>query len=164
MASVEEALAAHGLGRYEISNFARPGHESRHNLGYWRGDDYLGLGCAAYGAVRSADGDAVRYRNDVAPGRWAEAALARPDEMTTDREPLDADARLRERIMLGLRLAAGFDLEQAAADVGATAWTREREREAGRLVARGRLHRDGARLRIPREAWAFADDTAARLF
>src|SRR5690606_38939046 len=61
--AVGEALAPHGLDRYEISNFAASGEEARHNLAYWRGDDYLGLGCAAYGTISTGGGRAERYRN-----------------------------------------------------------------------------------------------------
>jgi oxygen-independent coproporphyrinogen-3 oxidase len=164
MFAVEEALAGAGLRRYEVSNFARPGEEARHNLGYWRGDDYLALGCAAYGTLSRDGGDAVRWRNDVAPSRYMDRALARPAELATQVESLDGETRLRERIMLGLRLTEGVDLARAARDLGASPWTAEREREAERLVARGRLRRDGDRLSVPRDAWIWVDDTAARLF
>ena len=50
--AIEEALEARGLRHYEISNYAVPGEEARHNLAYWRGDEYLGLGCAAFGFAR----------------------------------------------------------------------------------------------------------------
>ncbi len=59
--AVEAALTAEGFVHYEISNYARPGAEARHNLGYWRGVDYLGLGCAAFGTLSTGDGSAVRY-------------------------------------------------------------------------------------------------------
>lgn len=66
--------------------------------------------------------------------------------------------------MLGLRLAAGLDLEAAAKDLDLDPFTAERTRTIDGLVSRGRLERDGTRLRIPRAAWLFTDDTAARLF
>ena len=56
---MEEALSARGLAHYEISNYARPGHEARHNLGYWRGVDYLGLGCGAFGTVSNDGGTPI---------------------------------------------------------------------------------------------------------
>lgn len=161
--AVEEALARRGLVHYEVSNFATPGEESRHNLGYWQGHDYLGLGCAAFGAIEQPSGDYVRYRNLPEPGRYLEAVRAgKPIELTV--EPLSREARLRERIMLGLRLADGFDLARAAEETGALAWTSERSRAAERLVGRGRLVVEGDRLRVPREAWIWVDDTAAALF
>ena len=66
--------------------------------------------------------------------------------------------------MLGLRLEGGFDLEVAAAALGISPWNDERKRAAEGLVKRERLVVDGPRLHIPRAAWLFTDDTAARLF
>lgn len=155
--AVDDALAAKGLAHYEISNYAVPGEEARHNLGYWRGEEYLGLGCAAYGFVRTPSGG-VRWRNSPDPQRYQHGTEA-PTE-----EALDPLALLRERIMLGLRLAAGFDLARAGQDLGLDPFTPERRRAIEALVARGRLVHEGARLEIPREAWLYTDDTAARLF
>jgi len=169
--AIDEALAARGLRHYEISNYAIAGDEARHNLGYWRGEEYVGLGCGAYGMVRAETGT-VRYRNPLDPRAYV--AATRSDRQHGDRqgtdgvssttEPLDATTLLRERIMLGLRLADGLDLRAAGDDLGIDPWTAERTREVERLVARGRLVRDGGHLHIPREAWLWTDDTAARLF
>jgi oxygen-independent coproporphyrinogen-3 oxidase len=169
--AVEGSLAARGLQHYEISNYAEPGQEARHNLGYWRGLPYLGLGCGAFGFLR-APGGGVRYRNAVDPARYvegargaAEAGYARPvTGVLGTREPLDAEALLRERIMLGLRLRAGFDLGEAASDLGVDPWPDGRARAARRLVLGGRLDREGDHLRIPPRAWLFANDVAAQLF
>ncbi len=174
--AIDEALASRGLAHYEISNYAAPGEEARHNLGYWRGEEYLGLGCAAYGFVRSApggDGGArgVRYLNPKDPRRYVEAAhgakrdaIGEGDALSISAEALDGATLLRERIMLGLRLAGGFDLARAASELGVEAWPDERRRAADALVARGRLAEEGTTLRIPPAAWLFTDDTAARLF
>jgi oxygen-independent coproporphyrinogen-3 oxidase len=66
--------------------------------------------------------------------------------------------------MLGLRIEEGVDLEEAAIDLRAPGWTAERRQAALWLEQRGRLVVEDSRLRIPREAWLWADDTAARLF
>jgi oxygen-independent coproporphyrinogen-3 oxidase len=79
-------------------------------------------------------------------------------------EPLDAEALLRERIMLGLRVAEGFDGAAARGEALHLARPFLRPRLDPELVARGRVVRDGDRLRVPREAWLWTDDTAARLF
>jgi putative oxygen-independent coproporphyrinogen III oxidase len=164
--AIDEALSVRGFEHYEVSNYAVPGEEARHNLGYWRGDEYLGLGCAAYGFVLQEAGPqvqatpgvhGVRYRNDPLPDRYVQGA-------DSTREPLDAPTLVRERIMLGLRLRSGFDLDDAARALGAPGWTPERERAAGWLVERGRIVREGGRIRVPRDAWLWTDDTAARLF
>jgi oxygen-independent coproporphyrinogen-3 oxidase len=161
--AIEEALGAAGLRHYEVSNYAVPGFESQHNLGYWRGRDYLGLGCAAYGTLGRADGSAERYRNAIDPAEYVRAALSRAP-IVVSREELDPETRLRERIMLGLRLEAGFDLDAAARELGVPAWPTARRRAADELVASGRLVEDGGKLRVPREAWIFADGVAAALF
>lgn len=171
--AVEGALEARGLRHYEISNYAAPGEEARHNLAYWHGDEYLGLGCAAFGFALDGKerGRGVRWRNTLEPRRYVDATRAMRDDVLGDgdgvsmfSEELDAVALLRERIMLGLRLASGVDLSQAGRDLGIDAWTPERLRAIEGLVLRGRLLREGDVLRIPRAAWLFTDDIAARLF
>jgi oxygen-independent coproporphyrinogen-3 oxidase len=163
--AIEEKLQARGLAHYEISNYARPGDEAQHNLGYWRGTDYLGLGCAAYGTIGDAAGHAVRYRNVPDPGRYAKAArdgvLA---ALVESEEPLDPETRLRERIMLGLRLRDGFDLEGSARELGIPAWTADRRRAADRLIARGDLTLEDGHLRLPPRARVYADGITAALF
>jgi putative oxygen-independent coproporphyrinogen III oxidase len=182
--AIDEALGARGFGHYEVSNYAQPGEEARHNLGYWRGDEYLGLGCAAVGFVRGDElsgaggaGDArepprgVRYRNAVVPDRFVQSTLTATagvagagDGISESSERLDASTLLRERIMLGLRIVGGIDIEAAAHALGTTGWTPERMRAAAWLEARGRIVREGTHVRIPRTAWLWTDDTAARLF
>ncbi|MDB4933899.1 MAG: hypothetical protein JWP87_871 [Labilithrix sp.] len=171
--AIEEALEARGLRHYEISNYAVPGEEARHNLAYWRGDEYLGLGCAAFGYARDQHrtGHGIRWRNAIEPKRYVEATrgikddvLGEGDGVSMFAEDLDPTALLRERIMLGLRLVEGVDLGRASADLGIDPWTPERLRAIDRLAERGRLTRDGDVLRIPRAAWLFCDDIASRLF
>jgi putative oxygen-independent coproporphyrinogen III oxidase len=156
--AIDEALAGRGLRHYEVSNYAREGQEARHNLGYWRGDEYLGLGCGAYGFVMEGRGVGARYRNEVVPEKYVK------DAAETSREPLDAGTLMRERIMLGLRMVGGVDLAAEAKDLGAEGWTEERRKASSWLEERGRIVREGTRARIPREAWLWTDDTAARLF
>jgi oxygen-independent coproporphyrinogen-3 oxidase len=161
--AVEEALTALGFVHYEISNYARPGQEARHNLGYWRGADYLGLGCAAFGTLSTGAGAAVRYRNQIDPARYAAAARSGA-EVEAEREALDPETRLRERLMLGLRLLEGVDLAQAEADLGVPFWTPARRRAADKLAARGRLAIEESRLRVPAAARVWTDGVAAELF
>jgi putative oxygen-independent coproporphyrinogen III oxidase len=173
--AIDDALSSRGLRHYEISNYSQPGEEARHNLGYWRGDEYLGLGCAAVGFVRTEARDepvrGVRYRNAVQPDRYIEGTLkAKPgpagagDDVSESSEPLDAQTLLRERIMLGLRVEEGVDLDAAAGALDAPGWTPERVRASAWLEERGRVVRQGSRVRVPRAAWLWTDDTAARLF
>jgi oxygen-independent coproporphyrinogen-3 oxidase len=135
-----EDLAAAGLPRYEISNFALPGHESRHNLKYWRCEPFLACGVAAHW---SADGmrrfnvaGFEAYLRDVALRGEAEA----PESVSG--EPVDA---AQDRVMLGLRLAEGIDLDAIdALHPGARARFEpllERHAESGLVERSGRRFR-----------------------
>jgi oxygen-independent coproporphyrinogen-3 oxidase len=103
---VVETLTAAGYRWYETANFCREGSEARHNLAYWQGRDYLGLGI---GAVSTVGG--LRWRNGSRLAAYMEAvASARtpPREV----EPLDEAVKLRERLMLGLRLDESMALDE----------------------------------------------------
>lgn len=169
--AVHDALGELGFEHYEISNYAKAGAQAEHNVGYWVGRDYVGLGCGAFGTVTLPEGR-IRYRNTPVPDRYlssaplwptADTRRAGPGELVSEIERLTPEISLAERLMLGLRLAEGIDVEAAAAEVGAEPWPKERERTVERLAARGRIVRDGPRLRIPYEAWLLADATIASL-
>jgi len=81
----------------------------------------------------------------------------------SDTELISAETAFSERLLLGLRLAEGVDLDEAARETGAPAWTDERERAISRLVRSGRLAREGSRITIPRDAWLFADGVIREL-
>ncbi len=166
---VEAELAALGFEHYEISNYAKPGAEARHNLGYWRGRDYLGLGTGAFGTWRTARGR-ERYRNTPAHERYMKGWLSEElvdlgstGELVSELEPIPPEVALRERLLLGLRLAEGVELDELERDTGAVARTPERLRVLDRLLARGKLARDGERLYIPRDRWLFADAIIAEI-
>jgi oxygen-independent coproporphyrinogen-3 oxidase len=103
-------LAAAGLPAYEISNHARPGGACRHNLHVWRGGAYLGLGPGAHGRLRPGDaGGAWLATAGIAdPAGWLAAIEAGGDGLAT-RDPVSAEERAEELLMLGLRLADGID-------------------------------------------------------
>ncbi len=117
-----EVLGAAGLRRYEVSNHARPGEESRHNLVYWRRGHYLAAGLGAHGHIpaelagalglpRFAEAVSVRYWH----GRSLPAYLAAPPGLLPieGAEPVGAREAETERLMLGLRLAEGVELDAA---------------------------------------------------
>ncbi|HEY3666610.1 MAG TPA: radical SAM family heme chaperone HemW [Polyangiaceae bacterium] len=167
--AVEETLERAGFEHYEVSNYARNGARSRHNLGYWLGRDYLGLGCGAWGTL-SAGGERVRYRNTPSPERYlasgatyAEADLTRVGPLVANYEPIPPETALAERIMLGLRLADGIDLERAAHELGTPLWTAERARARDRLLAQGKLVLKDGVAAIPKRHWLFADGIIATL-
>ncbi len=100
-----DILSAAGLIDYEISNFAQPGFESRHNLGYWRGEDYLGLGPSACSTI-----GAQRWRN-VANTKSYVSQIAKGEPIREEQEEIDPALKIRERIMFGLRMREGVALE-----------------------------------------------------
>lgn len=157
---VARALADAGFAHYEISNYAREGHVAEHNVAIWRGGTYAGLGAGAWGTVRTKDG-LLRYRNAPAVERYQRAtgaaALWEISELVSDAERIDPATSVIERLLLGLRLAEGVDLDAISRATGTVVLTAERERSIERLVRSERLVRDGARLRIPEHAWLFAD-------
>lgn len=161
--AIEEALGRRGFGHYEISNYALEGEESRHNLGYWRGHDYLGLGCAAVGTLSTTEGEAVRYKNHPDPGRYLRGAASRA-LVEVEREPLSAETRLRERIMLGLRLARGIDLGEAGHALGIDPFTSDRRRALAHLSAAGKIVTSGTTVVVAPHARALTDGIAAELF
>jgi oxygen-independent coproporphyrinogen-3 oxidase len=95
-------LARAGYARYEISNFSKKGRESRHNLRYWLGEDYLGFGAAAHSYF---EGERFSYLPNVAD-------FARGGYMLSEREKIEDGERLTEFVMLRMRLAEGVLLEE----------------------------------------------------
>ncbi|MFP4361510.1 MAG: radical SAM family heme chaperone HemW [Alphaproteobacteria bacterium] len=104
----QDLLAARGLAAYEVSNHARPGAESRHNLVYWRAGAFAGIGPGAHGRLDLAAGR-VGTATERSPERWL-ARVERHGHGLAPFEPLDAPTRLAELVMMGLRLAEGVPL------------------------------------------------------
>ena len=168
--AISDLLTSRGWGHYEVSNFALPGHESKHNLWVWRGGSYVGLGAGAVGCATLSDGRVVRVQNTKDSVRYIRAMQsADGDSMWQESESIDSvevlssETLLIERIMLGLRLEEGVDVEAAGQELGVTGWTVRRQRASRRLEASGRIERYGGRVRIPRRAWLWENDTTARL-
>jgi coproporphyrinogen III oxidase-like Fe-S oxidoreductase len=105
----QEVTEAAGLPAYEISNHARPGAECRHNLLYWQGDDFLGIGPGAHGRLTDEAGRTTTHRRHRAPEIWRGMVLER-GEGTADAGLLSEDDRVVELVMMGLRLREGLSL------------------------------------------------------
>jgi oxygen-independent coproporphyrinogen-3 oxidase len=129
------ALALAGLGRYEISNFARPGRESLHNLNYWEQGEYLGLGPSAASYLAGE-----RRANTASAAAYIKAAASGDPVPQQYRETLSGRARAAERIMLGLRKISGIELPD---DIFI-----EFNQELDRLLEAGLIERSGRRVRI----------------
>ncbi|MEV5024005.1 coproporphyrinogen III oxidase [Sphingobium sp. LMA1-1-1.1] len=134
--------AAAGIRAYEISNHARPGQESRHNLTYWRYGDYVGVGPGAHGR---RDGLAtLRHRK---PENWM-SAVTRSGHGLQGEEPLDGRDRAREALLMGLRLAEGVDLDRIARLSGLPIDMLVDRHAIARIAGHGMIRQDGQRLRI----------------
>jgi putative oxygen-independent coproporphyrinogen III oxidase len=110
------AAARHGLAQYEISNYARPGGESRHNLAYWRYQDYAGIGPGAHGRV-TLGGALLATSRHRAPEIWAELVEANGTGATVE-TAVSAQDRAREALLMGLRLTTGVSFAGFEARTG----------------------------------------------
>jgi oxygen-independent coproporphyrinogen III oxidase len=136
-----ERLERAGLRQYEISNFARQGAESRHNLRYWRREPYLGVGLDAHSMLRRVDGDVMRFGNtddfvDYLNG-----------ELEAEVETVDRTAQLEEAWFLGLRLVEGVSPAALRAEFGIKA-VAECDEVLAELVADGLLTREEQRVAL----------------
>ncbi|HWC15009.1 MAG TPA: radical SAM family heme chaperone HemW [Actinomycetota bacterium] len=155
-AVADAVLGAAGYTRYEVSNWARPGRASAHNVLYWCAGDYLGFGSGAHGHVRGE--------------RWWTAKLPREFTGCVNRgvttrgggETLRADARAGEALMLGLRLASGIDVAAFAARFGTQPLVR-RAPDLDRLIADGLLERVDGTLRCTARGTMLSNEVAVRL-
>jgi oxygen-independent coproporphyrinogen-3 oxidase len=135
----QELCEEAGLPAYEISNHARTGSESRHNLLYWRGHDYAGIGPGAHSRV-TANSEKRALSTMKSPEAWREAVEARGHGFETD-EALSAEEAAEEYLLMGLRLAEGIDLARLA-ELGCAL----DENRTAALEADGLIRRDGNRL------------------
>lgn len=171
MLVAEVALSAAGLLRYEVANYAQPGHESRHNSVYWTGGAYLGVGPHAasmlprnlyapvgagegWGLPVTADGGEparIRWTREVALADYVRDPLAAPAPM----EALSGAEAAREDVMLGLRLTDGVPADQ----VQTAGVTRVLEQLEGRGLVRLGAGRDGlARWRTTQNGWLLGNE------
>jgi len=144
----QDITEAAGLPAYETSNHAAPGQESRHNLSYWRGDYYVGIGPGAHGRVpASAKGAATAHAQIKRPENWLESVetFGFGTEAT---DAVNAEDRFIEAVMMGLRLRQGINLKELEARLGVSAKTVIDFSVAADLVASGHLFYDGEVLKL----------------
>ncbi len=116
--------AQHGYEQYEISNFAKPGRESRHNLCYWRGEEYVGYGPGAVGCLAEGNGR-KRYTVTKHPERYC-SAVESGEGLWCDEESLTPDDLALERLMLGVRLNEGLPFSAVPFDQNGLAYVQSR--------------------------------------
>ena len=154
----QEVCNRHGLAAYEISNHARAGAECRHNLVYWRGEEYAGIGPGAHGRI-DVDGARHATATEKRPESWLMRVEASGHGLITD-DCLNREERADEFLLMGLRLAEGIDPKRYAALAG-------RPLDADRIAA---LRDEGAitidasgRLRVTQAGFPVLDAVVADL-
>jgi oxygen-independent coproporphyrinogen-3 oxidase len=140
-----------GYVQYEISNTARPGRESRHNVKYWADGEWLGFGCGAHSTRRG-----VRWKNLASTEEYI-AAVAGGGQVVVDRRRLTVDEGFEEALFMGLRLSAGLDLGALRNRYGIDVWGKYGA-ELQPFVEAGVLIYDGRSLRLPRTGMLLANE------
>lgn len=146
-----DRLADAGLAQYEISNVARPGYESRHNLKYWTDGDWYGFGCGAHSTVRG-----VRWRNIAGTEDYV-ARMKAGDSSRLDEQTLSSDQRIGEAMFMGLRLRDGVDAAVIGRRYGVDVLARFGE-ALKPFVHQGLLVVEGDRMRLTRTGMLLANE------
>ena len=146
-----ERFAQAGMPRYEISNFARPGCESRHNITYWLGGDYLGLGSAAHSLVNG-----LRFCNPPALEDYLSGIRM------MDKTPRTREDCMEEMLMLATRMVRGLDLEKWARDFGERLED-TRAKEIRKLMDHGLIEIEGGFLRLTTKGLELQDAVVLEL-
>jgi coproporphyrinogen III oxidase-like Fe-S oxidoreductase len=165
MLLAEKRLAEAGIARYEVANYAAPGHESRHNIAYWTGRSYAGIGPGAHGMLQPDVAKTIGLdlgedaaTRDIARVRYANCADI--DTWLTgerfDIELLSGYEAAREDVMLGMRLSAGVRADRVAA-AGL-------ERVLEELGEAGLVERANNRWRITQRGWLLGNEVFGRIW
>lgn len=145
-----------GYKRYEVSSFAKDGFECRHNMGYWEGGDYIGLGPSAHSFIQGQ-----RYANIADINIYMQRLKQKQRPLVKER--LSHDDRMLEAIMLGLRTARGIDRHQFASRFG-VALDKKLDKEQYKIfLESGHLVSDSDSLRLSDEGIYLADEITRRL-
>src|SRR4051812_5286940 len=154
----QEICEAHGLPAYEISNHARPGAESRHNLVYWRYGEYVGVGPGAHGRIVTEAGR-ITTATEKHPETWL-GGVERDGHAIIESARLSAEEEGDESLLMGLRLREGIDPARYAALAGRAL----DERRVGDLMGEGLIaRRIGARLAVTPAGFPVLDAVVADL-
>ncbi|HKV54536.1 MAG TPA: hypothetical protein VJN94_07810, partial [Candidatus Binataceae bacterium] len=157
---VRHELPRRGYPMYEISNYAPPGHEARHNLSYWRAESYIGLGAGAHGFAHGADRrGGRRWWNEKIPSRYVQRAHSE-GSAEAGFEEVDAATAAGEFVFLNLRLRDGFELAEFERRFGESFDARFGLGSA-RLFDGGLLIREGGRIYLSERGLELADSVFA---
>ncbi|HQX83557.1 MAG TPA: radical SAM family heme chaperone HemW, partial [Vicinamibacterales bacterium] len=145
-----DVLEQHGLEQYEISNVARPGHRSRHNVKYWQGSGWFGFGCGAHSTVAGE-----RWKNMSATEEYVSRVMS-GSSVALDRHRLTPQAQVEEALFMGLRLTDGLDRSEFAGQFGLDPWEQYGEALAP-FVEGGQVWQRGGRFGLTREGMLVAN-------
>ena len=150
--TAQSILGAAGYEQYEISNWAKPGFASKHNLKYWRREPYIGFGAGAHsfsGVHRWANvHDAAAYVDAIAAGRNAIESI----------DAVSAASALEEEFFLGLRQLSGIDLERIEQQYGV-----DFQQKVGQLASAGMIERAGPQVRLPANKLSVSNEIIVEL-
>ncbi len=146
-----DRLETAGYEQYEVSNVARPGRRSRHNLKYWEDGDWLGFGCGAHSTRAGA-----RWKNVSSTEEYVDR-IGRDESVAVDVRALSTSERLGDALFTGLRLVDGVDLDAIRLRYGVNVWDRYGH-ELSPFIEEGCLKREGPRLRLTREGMLIAHE------
>ena len=147
-------LERHGYVQYEISNVARPGRASRHNLKYWTDGEWVGFGCGAHSTVAG-----VRWKNASGTADYVDRVAA-GTSVVTERNVLSRDERLGDALFTGLRLTEGVDMAAIGEQYETSVWNRYGE-ALRPYIEEGWLLRRGDRLSLTRTGMLMANEVMA---
>ncbi len=151
-----ESTARSGFIQYEISNYAQPGHQSRHNINYWKNNEYFGFGAGAVSYIKN-----TRRRNIADPEhycRMLEAGISVQEE----EETLESQASFRETVIMGLRMNSGVSVRMMEKRYGISPYSYYGQ-TLQRLISTGMLEKSSAFLRLTSKGRMFANRIMADL-
>jgi oxygen-independent coproporphyrinogen-3 oxidase len=146
-----DRLDTAGFEQYEISNVAKPGFSSRHNVKYWQSGDWWGFGCGAHSTVQGQ-----RWQNVAGVQEYVDRVVAGRD-VTQDRRVLSADERLAEALFTGLRLTSGIDRLGFQSRFGIDPWIKYRN-DLKPFVEAGHLWEREGRIGLSRQGMLMANE------
>jgi oxygen-independent coproporphyrinogen-3 oxidase len=161
LSATKSRLAEAGFNAYEVSNFARKGFECRHNDGYWRYHDYIGIGAGASGKWDANDGGTRRYSNVKSPERYVERTQ-KPGAAFAFEEALAPSKAAAEAVWQGLRRTGGLDRAAFNRRFGTDVWAMF-SAALGPWLHSGDLILEDADLRLSDQGVALADEVAASI-
>ena len=160
-ALIQRTLEQAGLERYEISNYARPGLESRHNVNYWEGGDYLAIGAGAHSYHRGPEDPlGERWQNERSPTGYMRLA-SEAGHAVTERERPERRQAMTEHLFTGLRMIGGVSVHGFRRRFGTK--PEDAFSDIARWLSEGLLVEDGQRLRFTPRGLLLANELFVRL-